>query len=70
MYYQLEMDSEYQDLAHLYWAKDDYLILNSNWGKFNYNYDISYEKKPQDILFALLGIYAANYYIAAVAGSV
>jgi hypothetical protein len=41
-----------------------------NLGKFNYNYDISYHKKPQDILLVLLGIYAANYYIAAVAGSV
>ena len=41
-----------------------------NWGKFNYNYEISYDKKPQDILFVLLGVYAANYYIAAVAGSV
>ena len=41
-----------------------------NWGKFNYNYEISYDKKPQDILFILLGVYAANYYIAAVAGSV
>ncbi len=41
-----------------------------NWGKFNYNYEISYDKKPQDILFVLLGAYAANYYIAAVAGTV
>jgi hypothetical protein len=41
-----------------------------NWGKFNYNYEISYDKKPQDNLFILLGVYAANYYIAAVAGSV
>jgi hypothetical protein len=41
-----------------------------NWGKFNYNYEISYYKKPQDILFVLIGVYAANYYIAAVAGSV
>ena len=41
-----------------------------NWGKFNYNYDISYNQKPPDILFILLGVYAANYYIAAVAGSV
>jgi hypothetical protein len=41
-----------------------------NWGKFNYNYEISYDKKPQDILFVLLGVYAANYYIAAVAGSI
>jgi hypothetical protein len=43
---------------------------NFNWGKFNYNYEISYDKKPNDILFVLLGVYAANYYIAAVAGSV
>ena len=41
-----------------------------NWGKFNYNYKISYDKNPQDLLFVLLGVYAANYYIAAVAGSV
>ena len=41
-----------------------------NWGKFNYSYEISYDKNPQDILFILLGVYAANYYIAAVAGSV
>jgi len=27
-----------------------------NWGKFNYNYDISYDKKPEDILFVLLGV--------------
>jgi hypothetical protein len=39
-----------------------------NWGKFNYNYEISYDKKPQNILFVLLGVYASNYYIAAVAG--
>jgi hypothetical protein len=41
-----------------------------NWGKFNYNYEISYDKKPPNILFILLGVYAANYYIAVVAGSV
>ena len=41
-----------------------------NWGKFNYNYDISYDKKPEDILFVLLGIYASNYYIAAMSGQV
>lgn len=40
-----------------------------NWGKFNYNYEISYDKKPQDILFVLLGVYAANYYMAAIAGA-
>ncbi len=40
-----------------------------NWGKFNYNYEISYDNKPQDILFILLGVYAANYYIAAMSGN-
>jgi hypothetical protein len=40
-----------------------------NWGKFNYNYEISYDRKPQDILFVLLGVYAANYYIAVVSGN-
>ncbi|MEI6948771.1 hypothetical protein V9K67_16390 [Paraflavisolibacter sp. H34] len=39
-----------------------------NWGKFNYNYEISYDHKPQDILFVLLGVYASNYYIAVVSG--
>jgi hypothetical protein len=41
-----------------------------NWGKFSYNYEISYDKKPQDILFVLLGVFAANYYIAVVSGNV
>jgi hypothetical protein len=40
-----------------------------NWSKFNYNYEISYDKKPQDFLFVLLGVYASNYYIAVVSGS-
>ncbi len=40
-----------------------------NWSKFNYNYDITYEKRPQDILFVLLGVYAANYFIASMSGS-
>lgn len=39
-----------------------------NWSKFNYNYDISYEQKPVDILFVLLAVYASNYYIAAMSG--
>ncbi len=26
------------------------------WSKFNYNYDIAYEKKPEDLLLVLLGI--------------
>lgn len=38
------------------------------WSKFNYNYDISYDKKPQELLLVLLGIYAANYYIAIMSG--
>jgi hypothetical protein len=38
------------------------------WSKFNYNYDISYDKKPQDLLLVLLGIYAANYFIAFMSG--
>jgi hypothetical protein len=40
-----------------------------NWSKFSYNYDILYEKRPQDILFVLLGIYAANDFIASMSGS-
>ncbi|GAB2554735.1 hypothetical protein [Spirosoma areae] len=40
-----------------------------NWGKLHYNYDISYDKKPE-VLFVLLGVYASNYYIAAMSGQV
>lgn len=40
-----------------------------NWNKFDYNYEISYDKKPQDILFVLLGVYASNYYIAVISGA-
>lgn len=39
-----------------------------NWSKFDYNYDISYEKKPQDILLILLGVYASNYFITMMSG--
>ena len=39
-----------------------------NWSQFTYNYDIQYDKKPQDILFVLLGVYAANYFIASMSG--
>ncbi|MEO6732258.1 MAG: hypothetical protein ABIN01_13660 [Ferruginibacter sp.] len=39
-----------------------------NWSKFHYNYDITYDKKPQDILFVLLGVYASNYFIASMSG--
>ena len=40
-----------------------------SWSKFNYSYDITYEKKPQDILFVLLGVYASNYFIASMSGA-
>jgi hypothetical protein len=39
-----------------------------NWAKFSYNYSISYDNKPQDVLMVLLAAYAANYYIAAMSG--
>lgn len=47
------------------------MLLNPdfNWSKFNYNYTISYDDKPQDILLVLLAVYGANYYIAAMSGS-
>ncbi len=45
-------------------------IPSFNWAKFNYNYEITSTGKVQDILLVLLGTYAANYYIAAAAGSV
>jgi hypothetical protein len=41
-----------------------------SWGKFNYNYEISYDQKPEDILFVLLGVYASNYYIAVMIGAI
>ena len=40
-----------------------------NWSKFQYNYDISYDKKPQNLLLVLLGVYAANYFIATMSGA-
>ncbi|MGV3586679.1 MAG: hypothetical protein ACO1OF_06740 [Adhaeribacter sp.] len=48
------------------------MLLNPdfNWAKFSYNYSISYDHKPQDILLVLLATYAANYYIAAMSSSV
>lgn len=39
-----------------------------NWSKFQYNYDITYDEKPQDILLVLLGVYASIYYIASMSG--
>ena len=41
-----------------------------NWRNFDYNYDVLYDKKPQDILFVLLGIYASNYYMATMSGGI
>ena len=40
-----------------------------NWSKFDYNYIITYDKKPPDILLVLLGIYGANYFIATMSGA-
>ena len=40
-----------------------------NWSKFDYNYDITYDKKPQNILLVLLGVYASNYFIACMSGA-
>lgn len=40
-----------------------------NWSKFNYNYHITSDKKPQDILLVLLGVYASNYFIASMSGA-
>ncbi len=40
-----------------------------NWSKFDYNYDIRYDKKPQNILLVLLGVYASNYFIASMSGA-
>ena len=39
-----------------------------NWSKFDYNFSITYEKKPEDILLIFLGVYAANYFIASMSG--
>ena len=40
-----------------------------DWSKFNYNYSISYEEKTPDILLTILGVYACNYLITAMSGS-
>ncbi len=40
-----------------------------NWKKLNYNYDITFDKKPQTILLVLLGVYAANYFMASMSGA-
>jgi hypothetical protein len=40
-----------------------------NWKKLNYNYDITFEKEQNDILLILLGVYASNYFIASMSGT-
>ncbi|MBB5282849.1 hypothetical protein HNQ92_000970 [Rhabdobacter roseus] len=54
-------------------SKDEEMLIQFNpqfnWKKFQYNYDISYDEKPQDILFVLLGVYASNYFIASMSGA-
>ncbi|MBT1711000.1 hypothetical protein KK062_22345 [Fulvivirgaceae bacterium PWU5] len=52
-------------------GKQPILLLDPdfNWSKFNYNYTVSYETKPQDILLVLLATYAATYYISSMAGT-
>ena len=42
---------------------------NFNWSKFSYNYDVTFDNKPQDILLVLLATYSANYYMSAMAGT-
>lgn len=39
-----------------------------NWRKLAYNYTITYNKKPEDILLILLAVYACNYTISTMAG--
>lgn len=39
-----------------------------NWRKFRYNYTITYNKKPEDVLLILLGVYASNYIINSMSG--
>lgn len=46
------------------------LTPDFNWSKFTYNYIISYENMPQDILLVLLAAYSANYFIAAMSAAV
>lgn len=39
-----------------------------NWRKFRYNYTIIYDKKPEDVLLILLGVYASNHIINSMSG--
>lgn len=40
-----------------------------NWSKFSYNYDVTFDNKPQNILLVLLATYSANYYMAMMSGT-
>ena len=40
-----------------------------SWSKFDYSYEIFYDKKSKDLLLIMLGIYAANYSIAVMSGA-
>ncbi|MFT3793093.1 hypothetical protein [Flavobacterium sp.] len=40
-----------------------------NWSKFNCHFDITHYKEPEELLVVLLGVYASNYLIAAMAGT-
>jgi len=40
-----------------------------DWKKFRYNYNITYNKIPENVLLILLGVYASNYTIASLSGS-
>lgn len=50
--------------------KQKVLLLNPDfkWAKLNYNFTITYDTKPEDILLVLLAAYSATYYIAVSAG--
>ena len=47
------------------------MFLNPDfiWSTFSYNYDISYDNAPPDILLVLLAAYSANYYVAAMSAA-
>lgn len=63
------------------WLGNKFVIENSNedvlfqldstlnWRKLNYNFDILIENKTQNILVVLLGVYAANYFLASMSGA-
>jgi hypothetical protein len=54
--------------------KDQQKILllkpDFDWTKFSYQYDISYDQRPKDLLLVLLAVYSANYFIAAMSAAI